>query len=195
MALFDSITSRVASYARSAVISAIDNLKSGLGISDSISSWSIIDDQGQRAVAFDVMINFDITAENKVIQSPTEMGNFVMYNKVVTPNQIGLQVAIMGDSARLQEALNILFQLQASTDLISVISPEYEYQNYNLEKMQYQRAAEKGIDVIYVDLGFIEVREATVQYSNARIAKRVKRGKQTNGNESALHGLMSWIKS
>lgn len=195
MALFDSITSRVASYARSAVISAIDNLKSGLGISDSISSWSIIDDQGQRAVAFDVMINFDITAENKVIQSPTEMGNFVMYNKVVTPNQIGLQVAIMGDSSRLQEALNILFQLQASTDLISVISPEYEYQNYNLEKMQYQRAAEKGIDVIYVDLGFIEVREATVQYSNARIAKRVKRGKQTNGNESALHGLMSWIKS
>ena len=61
--------------------------------------------------------------------------------------------------------------------------------------MQYQRAAEKGIDVIYVDLGFIEVREATVQYSNARIAKREKRGKQTNGNESALHGLMSWIKS
>lgn len=195
MALFDSITSRVASYARNAVISAIDNLKSGLGISDSISSWSMIDDQGRRAVAFDVMINFDITAENKVIQSPTEMGNFVMYNKVVAPNQIGLQVAIMGDNARLQEALNILFQLQAGVDLISIVSPEYEYRSYNLEKMQYQRAAEKGIDVIYIDLGFIEVREATVQYSNARIAKRVKRGKQTNGNESALHGLMSWIKA
>ena len=74
----------------------------------------------------------DVKTENKIMQSPVEQGGFVAYNKLQTPIEIGLQVAIKGDNSELEDAIKNLLTLSSSTQLVSLITPEQEYKKLRI---------------------------------------------------------------
>lgn len=156
---------------------------------DFTNNWTILDEGGASAVSFNVFVNMDVKTENKIMQSPVEQGGFVAYNKLQTPLEIGLQVAIKGDNSELEDAIKNLLTLSSSTQLVSLITPEQEYKSLNLTKLAYRRTAEDGVDVIFVDCGLTEVRQVTSEYINARVATRKNRGKQQTKETSIIVSL------
>lgn len=156
---------------------------------DFTNNWTILDESGASAVSFNVFVNMDVKTENKIMQSPVEQGGFVAYNKLQTPLEIGLQVAIKGDNSELEDAIKNLLTLSSSTQLVSLITPEQEYKSLNLTKLAYRRTAEDGVDVIFVDCGLTEVRQVTSEYTNARVATRKSRGKQQTKETSILASI------
>lgn len=162
---------------------------------DSVTNnWVLLNEGGGIAVAFTSFINMDLKTENKIIQAPTEEGGFVAYNKVRTPLDIGLQVAISGSVSDLESAVSDLLALSSSTQLLSLITPEREYQSLNLTKLAWRRVSEEGTNVIYVDCGLAEVRQVTSEYTNTKVAKRRSRGRQQAKETSVLAGGRDWIK-
>lgn len=154
-------------------------------------SWTVITADGSSvALSFDVMISLDYTSENSTIQSPIETNGFATYNKKIAPARLDLEVAIMGEPSVLQEALQVLSDLNASTDLVNVVTPEREYRNLNLEKVTFSRTPEDGVDVIYASLSFIEVKEVQAEYSSATLAKKKNRGQQQAQERSAADILI-----
>lgn len=153
------------------------------------SSWVLLNEGGGQAIAFTSFINMDLSTENKVIQAPVEQGGFVTYNKVQTPLEISLQVAIKGDASELDDAIDDLLTMSGSTQLLSLITPEREYKNLNLTKLAWRRTTDEGIDVIYVDCGLTEIRQVESEYTNAKLAKKKSRGRQQPKEKSFVAGI------
>lgn len=157
--------------------------------------WTILDEAGARAVAFDFFMNMDVRGNAKVISAPVEEGGFVSYNKINAPLEIGLQLGFKGAPAEVQRKLDQLQGFLDSTALVSVVTPEQEYKSMNLTKLAFNRGPDKGgIDIVYVDCGFTEVRQVATQYSSARLAPRRNNGRQQGKNVSAAAGLRDWVK-
>lgn len=143
------------------------------------SGWAICrSDDMSDAIEFSVFMNMDTTNEFKITQSPVENGDFVSYNKTSSPAVIGLQVAIKGTHDEIMSALTDLEVLAAGTDLITIITPDNVYSDYNIVKFQYSRKVEDGIDIVYCDIGFEEVRQVESQYTNTKLPKTQNKGRQ-----------------
>lgn len=163
--------------------------------------WTLIDGDGNAAVEFTSFLSLDLRAASKVVTGPVEEGSFVSYNKVEAPLEIDVSLGIQGTDAELQAALDRLDDLQATTELINLVTPDSEYQFLNLEEHSYRRKREEGLGVLWVDLSFVEVRQVTPQYASAgtggeRLGKRQQRGKQqpVQKQESAAHGLFGKVR-
>jgi hypothetical protein len=156
--------------------------------------WSIIDESGEKAFTFDSFVSADIKSESKVIQSPVEQGSFASYNLTVTPCELSCTLSKKGYQSDLMAFVDSLQNYIDSTDLLTVVTPEREYSNMKLIKFNFTRNAENGIDIIFAELGFIEVREVTSEYTSVRIARRAQRGVQQGKETSALAGMASGIK-
>lgn len=156
--------------------------------------WTIISVDGGTVIDFDVFMNVDVNSENQVTQSPVE-GGFVDYNRVISPTSVGLMLGVKGNSETLQRTLDQINALCNSTQLVNIVTPWQEFKNYALEKMQFSQDASSGLDVLYFDLGFTEVKEVTTAYSNARVASRKSRGqqqtKETSIMKAGITGLFS----
>lgn len=152
-------------------------------------AWALVLSDGGR-IDFDSIISCDIDSSNSIMQNPTEMGGFVMYNKAVGPTRVTVEAAVTGSPERRAQLTKILLDLSGSTDLLTLITPEYEFTNLNCESTKYSRTADDGANAIYFSLSLVEVRQVTAQYTNARVGRKKSKGKK-NGNESALSGLFS----
>lgn len=140
--------------------------------------WYLMDEDGGTPVAFTSFISMELRAEGKVVSAPVEEGSFASYNKVSSPLSIKCTLGIMGDDAELQAALHVLSILQEDTLLLSLVTPNAEYENLNLVSYNYQRRREDGLGVLYVELQLEEIRQVTVQYTNAELSPRKERGLQ-----------------
>lgn len=142
------------------------------------SGWAICNaDDLSDAVEFTAFMNMDYSGECKIISSPVEEGGFVSYNRTSTPAAIGLQVAIKGTPDDLMDALVNLEVMMEQTDLLTLITPDNVYQDYNMVKLQYSRKPEDGLDVAYIDIGLEEVRQVESKYTNTKVAPEQKRGR------------------
>lgn len=155
--------------------------------------WSIIDESGEKAFSFDSFQSADVKQESKVTHSPVEGGSFATYNIVQTPTELSCMIAKHGfvpDLIRFVDALQTYLQ---STDLLTVVTPEKEYENMKLTKFNFNRSADNGTDIIYAELSFIEVREVTSQFTNVRVAAKKQRGLQQGKETSAAQGIFNMI--
>ncbi len=160
------------------------------------SEWLVCLPDGS-SIAFDSMLRVDVDSANQTMQSPTEQGSFLMYNKVVTPTGLDVQAAFSGrystnPAAERQRVTKLLLDLSCTNDLLTIITPEMEFSGYNLEAVRYSRVAEDGVDIIYFDLQFIEIRQVSAQYGNAKLSPKVSKGKQ-NGPQSAMSGIGDYL--
>ena len=142
------------------------------------SGWAICKSEDlSDAVEFSVFMNMDYSGECKIISSPVEEGGFVSYNRTSAPAAIGLQVAIKGLPDELMSSLTDLEVMMEQTDLLTLITPDNVYQDYNMVKLQYSRKPEDGLDVAYIDIGLEEVRQVESKYTNTKVAPEQKRGR------------------
>ncbi len=163
----------------------------GLNGNTRAEGWALVT-EGGGIIDFDSIISIDVDSTNKVIQSPTEMGGFCMYNKAVGPTMVTLDIVVSGSDERRARTVSALLDLSNSTDLLTLITPEYEFAGFNLDSCKYSRNADDGVDAVYLTLSLTEIRQVTQQYTNAKISRKTNKGKK-NGKESALSGIFSHL--
>ena len=148
--------------------------------------WTVLNENAEEAFSFDVFLKQTVKSESKVTAMPVEQGSFVAYNIVQSPMEINCVLSKRGFPQDLRVYTYGLLALVDSTDLVSIITPEREYFNMKLTKLNFDRSAENGVDIIYGECSFTEIRQVTSQYTNARVARKVSRGRQQPKNETSL---------
>lgn len=156
--------------------------------------WTLLDDTGEKAFEFDSFSNLNLKSESKVIQAPVESGSFVMYNKTNTPLEISCTLIKKGFPEDLQTYVDALLEYADNTNLLSIVTPDREYQNMNLTSVSFSRSAEGGVNLIMAECAFTEIRQVTPEYTSARVGKKVSRGRQQGKPRSMLSYLKGGFK-
>lgn len=156
--------------------------------------WTLLDDAGEKAFNFDSFSNLNLKSESKVIQAPVESGGFVMYNKLNTPLEIKCTLIKKGSPEDLQVYVDALLEYADNTNLLSIVTPDREYQNMNLTSVSFSRSAEGGVNLIMAECAFTEIRQVTPAYTSARVGKKVSRGRQQGKPRSMLSYLKGGFK-
>lgn len=156
--------------------------------------WTLLDDAGEKAFAFDSFSNLNLKSESKIIQAPVENGGFVMYNKTNTPLEIKCTLIKKGSPEDLQVYVDALLEYADNTNLLSIVTPDREYQNMNLNSVSFSRSAEGGVNLIMAECAFTEIRQVTPEYTSARVGKKVSRGRQQGKPRSMLSYLKGGLK-
>jgi hypothetical protein len=130
----------------------------------------------------DSVIDFNYSIDAQVPTYPIEAGGFSSYNKVQTPFNIKMTMALSGSfslTSAIQGALtgtlsgglggltgvtarsNMLTQLENarhSLALVNVVTPERTFQNCNVVHYDYDRSATSGATLLLVDIWLAEIR-------------------------------------
>lgn len=148
-------------------------------------AWTILDETGEQAFSFDVFEKSNYKGESKIVQSPVEEGSFASYNMTLTPQEVGCTLIKRGRSDDLSTFINALQAFVESTDLLTVVTPEREYQGMKLTKATFDRSIDNGTDCIVADLSFQEVREITSEYTTVEMQEKIQRGVQQSKKVTA----------
>lgn len=147
-------------------------------------NWSIFDKDGAKALDFDTFFSCSIKSENKISSNPVEKGSFADYNKVASPTAVSVVLGRTGKSDELAAFLTTLDKLVDSTDLVSIVTPEKTFLDYNLVSYDYDRKAENGVDRLIVGLMLQEIRQVEAQYSNESI-KKISKAQAKNPTDAS----------
>lgn len=121
--------------------------------------WTLAAEGGGDAVSFDVFCEMECKGENQVAYEPLEKGSFAAYNKQASPLQFRVVLAMTGDAATQQDALDRIEELCNGTELLSLITPQQEYESLNLESYSYRRNETTGASLLTVELMLVEIRQ------------------------------------
>jgi len=111
----------------------------------------------------------DYSKETKISDFPVERGSFASYNKVELPANPVVTLCFMGSESDRTSFLDAIDAACKSTDLYTVTTPEKDYIDHSLERYNYQRRAEKGATLLFVEISLKEVRNVTATYTQSQI--------------------------
>lgn len=153
-------------------------------------NWSLYKSDGSVAVPFDTFFSVDVSNEGKVTTYPMEQNGFFAYNKVQSPAQISVTLGLTGGNADRRSVVEALDELCASTELLSVVTPEKTYTDFTLESFDYTRTVADGIDRLKVNLRLVEIKKVSAEYSNETIpsAKNASDKKTEGAGKKAADG-------
>ena len=171
------------------------NLQSMNAVSEDFNNWNIVDEEGERVLTFDSFIKSSVNSESKVTQMPVEKGSFVDYNIIKSPLNMTVTLVKSGSSDELGEYVNTLLELVDNTKIVTVITPEKEYNNMKLTKVNFDRSTDNGVNIILAECNFLEIRQVKSKYGNAKLQGKTSRGlQQPKAKEtSALKGILGYI--
>ncbi len=129
--------------------------------------WTITDINSLPIIENFSFISSDIKADAKVTSYPVEQGSFSTYNKTVAPLDISVTLSVEGDNIALQSVISVLETLRVTKQLVNIVTPITEYNNYALQTYNYSNNNSEGTGILIVDLKFTQVREVAKQYTNA----------------------------
>jgi hypothetical protein len=134
-----------------------------------VTRWGIYSSDGATQLLIpDSVVGLEYGNESRVSDYPQESGSFASYNKVGTPFTIRVRMTIGGSEADRSAFLATCDALLASTDLVSVLTPERVYLSATLVGYDYRRDSRNGVTLLTVDTTFREVRvTAASQYSSS----------------------------
>lgn len=155
-------------FAASAALAGRAAIAVGIQPNDSPEYYLTEAESSAIAVEFSRVMDLEMTAEGKVVSTPIEQGSFASYNKVASPTGIRATLAVEGELGDLQSVVDRLFELKDGTELVNFVTPVREFQKYTLEKFSYQQAAEKGVNVLYVEINLSEIKEVEPQYTDTK---------------------------
>ena len=136
-------------------------------------TWGVFYLNGTPVFDVDSCISLDFANNTKVSGFPVEKGGFASYNKVGTPFEPKLALAV-GGQTRIQAFMNDLMDELATTTLYNIITPEMTYFNVTLEKYEYKRSQKAGKNLLHANLSFKQIIEVAPKYSSVTIAKPKK---------------------
>lgn len=120
--------------------------------------WGVFDEDGNEVLLPDSFLGIEYRNEARVSNYPQEKGAFASYNKVETPYDCRVKMAIGGEKADRTAFLDTLEALRKGLDLLTVVTPEVSYASANLQSYNYSRTTTNGVSMLTVELNFIEVR-------------------------------------
>lgn len=109
--------------------------------------------------------SFGYTREAKLSDFGVEGGAFASYNKVQLPANPTVTLILAGSEDDRTRFLDALEYACSTTDNYSVVTPEYTYANYNLERFTYARRANQGATLLIVDITLKEVRQVSATFA------------------------------
>lgn len=121
--------------------------------------WGIYDKVGNEALKPDSFLGIDYRQDTRVSNYPQEKGAFASYNKVQTPFDCRVRLAIGGTEDARTQFLATVDGMTNSIDLFSVVTPEVTYPSAALQSYNYHRDDRGGVTLLTVELDFIEVRQ------------------------------------
>lgn len=130
-----------------------------------------MDETGRSFVKFTSFISLDVRNEGKALSYPIELGSFANYNKVQSPLDIRVSLAIQGTETEFQDAILRLNKFQKEAEKLYVVTHGKIYENMTLESYSYTRKADRGAYLLIVDLDLVEVREVATQVTTTVISK------------------------
>jgi hypothetical protein len=147
-------------------VGALGALTSLLGFGPPV--WGVFDLSGNKVLDPDSFLSFEYRNQARVSDYPQEQGAFSTYNKVQTPFDVRVRMAVGSDQASREAFLAKVDSMLKSIELFNVVTPEATYVNTTLEAYDYRRQTTNGATLLIVDLAFLEVRvTATAQFSAA----------------------------
>jgi hypothetical protein len=128
--------------------------------------WGVFNADGTRAIAADNVMAFDYRAEWSVSNFPVQSGQFASYNKVVHPFDTSVILTKGGSEADRTAFLLACQNVAASLNLYTILTPEQQYQNCNVTRMEMSRKDVKGAFFVVVELFFTQIVQVDAQYSS-----------------------------
>lgn len=124
---------------------------------------------GVLALAVDSIVAVEPGREFRISDYNTEEGGFQSFNKVATPAETRVTVAKGGNATERQAFLAAIDTMVAALDIYSIVMPDQTLTNRNLTHYTYARTAEKGVQLLVIDLHFEEVRQsATAAFTDSQ---------------------------
>lgn len=124
----------------------------------STTQWGVFDDQGNQVLEPDSIVVVEEMKEWRISDYPVEDGSFQSYNKVEMPQEVRVTMVKGGQVSDRQQFLSDLDSIAGDTKLYTVVTPEIEYDNVNLERHSLARSSRNGVSLIAVEIVMREIR-------------------------------------
>lgn len=134
-----------------------------------MADYAILYSDQNAMLEFDGTMSFDFHNASNITTNPVETPNgFIGINKVDSPSQIKLTVAYRANQQAFNEKLFELQELQRSTQLFDIVTPQYYFRNYTIESLDFYYSQTHRINT--VDLVFTEIRQANSTITTSEYA-------------------------
>lgn len=153
--------------------------------------WIVSDaESGESLITFTSFLDMDMKAESKVPTQPTEEGGFFTYNKVETPDDVRVSLAVQGQPDVIEAAISALREAKNSTQLLAIETPDEVLDSFTLAGFNYRRTTQEGAGLLVVELMLTEVRQVAAQYADVKLPARQCKNKsdasrQDSGKQQA----------
>jgi hypothetical protein len=107
----------------------------------------------------------DYSKEFRVADFPVEGGTFATYNKVELPGVHSVMLVYGGSEAERSAFITAIDAASRNTRLYTVMTPEAVYDGFNISRYAYSRKADRGANLIIMEIELREVREVSAQFS------------------------------
>lgn len=124
--------------------------------------WGLIDTNLDPLFDVDTCMEVEYKLSTQISMFPVEKGAFADYNKVQEPFTVRLKLSVSG-SDRINIFLTSLDTLTRSTELFTVVTPEYDFVNVNIKEYSYKRDTTFRSRV-EAEIQLVEIREVTPLY-------------------------------
>jgi hypothetical protein len=131
-----------------------------------ISSQSII--QSLSNGPFLSTNSLEFMRETRISDFPIERGSFASYNKVQLPANPVVTLALSGQASDRTYFLRSLDAACIGTTLYDVVTPEFVYSGYSIERYNLIRRAERGATMLWVEVSLKEIRQVSAAYSTVQ---------------------------
>jgi hypothetical protein len=154
-------------------------------------SWTVLTEDGREAVEFQSFIDMDFANEALAPNYPVEAGSFANYNKVQSPADIRVSLALQGTDFEIEAALARLDTFSKEASKLIVVTSAAVYDSLTLTGVSYSRRAESGVTLLIVLLSFYEVRESRSQVTTTVITQPKNPTSATRVNEGRKQAYTS----
>lgn len=136
--------------------------------SSQTAQWGVFKD-GVAVILPDSIVAVEKAKEFRLSDYPVEDGSFQSYNKVETPFDAHVTMAMGGDASDRAAFLDTLEDVTKSMALYDVVTPEKSYLSASIERYDYERSAKSGVTLLTVRLWLREIRvTATAAFSKTK---------------------------
>lgn len=132
--------------------------------------WGIFDAAGKPICDYDSVYSVGNRNDARISDYPVEQGGFASYNKVDTPFESSVVVAIGGSEARRASALVAIEAARKSLQLYTIFTPVATYTNCNIVGRDIRHETREGSNHLMVSLQIREVRQkASAAYAEPKV--------------------------
>lgn len=157
-----------------------------------LGDWNLYDSKtNKEIVSFDTFLGYDYSNETSVMSHPIENGSFANYNKVSDPYSINVILAKSGFPFEIRDTISTLEKYKDGIDCIDIVTPYKTYSKCNLKSMHYAIRESSSVNLLVVELSFIEIKEVelgykTVGYSSSNVSNGDYADSKDTGKKKAV---------